>query len=331
MGLVLIAIAAVCIGLFAGAASISWPQILEVFQQHLSGQPGSSDALGYVIWESRVPRVILALLVGSALSLAGLVLQSAVRNPMADPYILGVTSGASAVNVLVIGFFPAALAAAVGPAAAFVGALLATSITLLLSKSKGKMVPLRLILAGVSVGYLGTAITSYVQYSASSDKLNTMIFWLLGSLAGARWDTLLLPALAIGLIFGWLLLRHRRMDLLLLSDESASSLGLRVNAVRTEMLVIASLLCGIVVALAGGVGFVGLMIPHLARLLVGPTHRRLIPTTLLLGAGYLEIVDVLSRTIQRPQELPLGILTAALGVPFLLWLLRRESQHQGGI
>ncbi|CAM5296691.1 hemin ABC transporter permease [Streptomyces purpurascens] len=194
-----------------------------------------------------------------------------------------------------------------------------------LGQRRGRLAPTRLVLAGVAVGYVLLSMTSFVQLMATPTELRTVMFWMLGSVAGAQWDQL--PTVTVVVLTSTVVLTlfGRRLNALLAGDESATALGVDVNRLRAVLLVISALLTGTVIAVAGGIGFVGLMIPHLVRLTVGADHRRLLPLTALLGAVYLVVVDLLSRTVNRPNELPLGILTALLGAPFFLWLLRRNK------
>lgn len=247
------------------------------------------------------------MVVGAALSVAGTTLQACVRNPLADPYVLGVSQGAAlgAVAVLVLG---ASFLGGIGlTGAAFVGALVTTAI-----------------------GYLCLSATSYLELRTDPSNLASVLFWLLGSVSGARWDNLGLPTVVLVLITAWLILQSRRLNTLLVGDESASALGVSVSRFRAQLLVASSLLTGTVVAVAGGIGFVGLMIPHIVRLLVGPDHRRVMLVAALLGGQYLALVDLAGRWLGAPAELPLGIFTAAIGAPFFLVLMARSRRVAGG-
>ncbi|WP_084011356.1 iron ABC transporter permease [Pseudofrankia sp. DC12] len=286
--------------------------------------PGVDDE---IIWQVRVPRVLLAFVVGAGLSVAGAALQAVVRNPLADPYVLGVSSGASLAAVAVLtlgGAGGVGWLSSLGVAgAAFAGGMLTLAAVLLLGRRDGRVDPYRLLLAGVALGYLLTAGTSYLQLRVSSNQLAHLLFWLLGMVSGADWHKLGLPAATVAAATGWLILRGRALNALLLGDDVAASAGVAVSALRTELLVIAALLTGTVIAVAGGVQFVGLIAPHAVRLLVGGDHRRLLPLAALLGGDFLVAADLAARTVTEPLELPLTIVTAAAGVPFFLVLLRR--------
>jgi len=279
-----------------------------------------------IVWDFRMPRALLAIFVGAGLAIVGAVLQAVVRNPLADPFLLGVSSGASlgAVLVLVLG------AQAVGglglSAAAFLGSLVALGVVYLLAQRSGRITAARLLLSGVAVAYLFQALFSFVLQRAQSGQVaQQVLFWLLGSLAGARWDVLPIPAVVLGVGLVVLLVQWRPLNALLAGEETATSLGINVTRFRGGLFVLTSLLVGCLVAVSGAIAFVGLIVPHVARLLVGSDHRRVLPVAALAGAAFLQLVDIAARTLDAPQELPLSIVTAIFGVPFFLWLLRRRS------
>ncbi|MEU9731619.1 iron ABC transporter permease [Streptomyces sp. NPDC048002] len=309
-----------------GAVNVPVGQVWSIVVHHVTGQGATSDpATDQIVWNFRTPRVALAALVGAGLAVTGAVLQTLVSNPLADPIVLGFSYGASLGAVLVITLGGAALGGIGVSGAAFVGALAAGVLVFALGRRAGRLAPTRLVLAGVAVGYVLLSATSFVQLQATPTELRTVMFWMLGSVAGAQWSQL--PAVTVVVITctALLTLFGKRLNALLAGDESATALGVDVNRLRALLLVISALLTGTVIAVAGSIGFVGLMIPHLVRLTLGADHRRLLPLTALLGAVYLVLVDLLSRTVNRPNELPLGILTALLGAPFFLWLLRRSK------
>ncbi|WP_329281506.1 FecCD family ABC transporter permease [Streptomyces sp. NBC_01451] len=312
-----------------GAVNIPVGDVWRILLHRITGQGTTADpALDQIVWTFRAPRVALAALVGAGLAVAGAVLQTLVTNPLADPVVLGFSYGASFGAVLVITLGGVALGGlgALGVSgAAFVGALAAGALVFVLGQRQGRLAPTRVVLAGVAVGYVLLSMTSFVQLLATPTELRTVMFWMLGSVAGAQWSQL--PTVTVVVLTSTVVLTllGRRLNALLAGDESATALGVDVHRLRAGLLVVSALLTGTVIAVAGGVGFVGLMIPHLVRLTTGADHRRLIPLTALLGAVYLVLVDLLSRTLTRPNELPLGILTALLGAPFFLWLLRRNK------
>lgn len=316
------------VGVSVGSVAIPISDVWFSVIRHMFGVgPGASDALvDDLVWEQRAPRAVLGMVAGCGLALAGAVLQTAVRNPLAEPYILGVSAGASVAAVAWITLVGGATLGSIGvSAAAFVGALIAVVVVLALGYRAGRMMPIRLVLAGVSVGYLLQAVTSYLQIRATPDQLSATMFWLLGSLAGASWGRVGWVAGVVALAAIWSIARSRTMNLMLIDDDAAASSGAAVTRLRIELLILAALTTGAVVAAAGGIGFVGLIVPHVVRLLIGGDHRRLIPATAALGAAYLVLVDAIGRVISS-AEMPLGILTAIVGVPFLLWLLRRNRE-----
>ena len=276
-----------------------------------------------IVWHIRLPRALLAVLVGATLAVVGTVLQAMVRNPLADPTILGGSSGAAAgaVSIIVLGWTFAG--AYTLPVAAFAGGLVGYGLAFLLASSAGGLSPLRLVLAGIAVSYLFSALTSMLIFvSEHSQTARIALFWMLGALGGARWDQLGLPAilLAAGLLY--LLAKARPLNLLLFGDETATSMGVPPERLRRVLFIVVALLTGTSVALAGGVGFVGLVIPHAARMVVGSDHRRVLPLAALVGALFLLWSDVLARLVIQPRELPIGVITALVGAPVFALLLR---------
>ncbi|MGO4490223.1 FecCD family ABC transporter permease [Microbacterium sp. 2RAF4] len=281
------------------------------------------------VWQFRVPRSLLAALSGAGLALAGAMMQAVVRNPLAEPYILGVSSGASVGAVLVIVSGGATFLGLTMSGAAFVGAMVACLLVAMLARIRGELSPTRMILAGVALGALLSAVTSYLTLTTDAQNVVSVMFFLLGSVSAADMSTLLIPAVALAIaciaVFGL----SRSMNALLAGDESALAVGVRTTRVRGVLLVLASLLTGAIVAVSGGIGFVGLVVPHMARLLVGSDHRRMLPITILGGALFLMVADLLARTVAMPTEIPLGILTAFVGAPFFLWLMRSGGDRAG--
>ena len=277
-----------------------------------------------IIWELRLPRALLAAVCGAGLALCGVMLQSLLRNPLADPFILGVASGAStgAVSVVVLGVGAGALGMAAG---AFVGAVTAFGLVLLLAIASGGGMD-RMILAGVAATQLFSALTSFIVFrSADAEQTRGVLFWLLGSLSSASWrDVAVCAALvAVGTIVCWLC--AGTLDAFLFGQDAAASLGVAVARIRLLLLVITALVTAVIVSTSGAIGFVGLVLPHAARALVGTRHRVLVPTATILGAIFLVWVDTAARVVIAPQELPVGVATAIVGVPaFVVILLRRR-------
>ena len=281
-----------------------------------------------IIWQFRLPRALLGVLVGGGLALVGCALQAAVRNPLADPYLLGVSSGAALGAVTVIALGSAAAGGLSVSGAAFAGALAAMGLVYVLARRRGRVSPLRLVLAGVALAYVFQAIYSFMLIKTEPQAAQAAQFWLLGSLGSASWSDLGVPAAALlaGSVF--LLLQARSLNSLLAGEETAVSLGVNVNRFRVQLLVVTSLLVGVMVAVSGAIAFVGLIIPQVCRLVVGSDHRRLLPVAALTGAAFLVLVDLAARTIDQPAELPLTIVTAVFGVPCFVWLLRRRDRSR---
>jgi iron complex transport system permease protein len=294
--------------------------------QLLTGSPETPELVRAVFWDIRLPRVLLAALVGASLALAGAGVQGLFRNPLADPALIGVSAGA-AVGAVLCFFFGWALLLGgwLLPLMAFVGGLLAVLVLRLFNTGFAAGGTAKLILAGVALNAMLGSVLGFFLFSASDDALRSMTFWTLGSCASATWPqvTVLAVFLAAGAALLW---RHARaLDVLQLGDDQAAHLGVSVRRVRRETIIAAALMVGAATAFAGTIGFIGLVAPHMARLLLGGLHRLVLPGALLLGAMLLVLADLGARTLAAPAELAVGILTAALGGPFFLWLLRRPS------
>ena len=306
-------------------------QVITVIADHLLPWPlptSATDIEVRIIWEFRLPRALLGFVVGAALAVAGAVLQAVVRNPLADPFVFGVSSGASVAAVATLTLATGILAAVSVPVAAFAGALATTLTVFVLAQQRGRVTPNRLVLAGVAMSYLLSSITSYLVLRASSpgEGVTSVLSWLSGSLAAAEWGDLGLPSAVLVVTVAVLVLLARVLNAFLVGDETAASLGIDVGRVRLVLFVITSLLVGVVVAVSGAIGFVGLVVPHALRMIVGSDHRWLLPASALAGGLLLVVVDIVARTILAPTELPVGLLTAAIGAPFFLWLLRRSGR-----
>jgi iron complex transport system permease protein len=296
------------------------------FAQVNGSQGDWSAAQVNIVWLIRFPRVLLAGVVGGGLAVLGVVMQAITRNPLADPFLLGISSGAAfgAVSVLLLGAFASfgIYALSIG---AFAGAMLAFVLVLALAVQQGRLLPTRMILAGVAISSLFSAVTSFITLSDSSDAARRVLFWMLGGFSGVKWEDLTLPACVLLVGTGYLVLQSRALNALVAGDETATTLGIDVHQFRRRLLVGTSLLTGVIIAVSGTIGFVGLMMPHIVRLVVGADHRRVLPISLLSGAVYLIWVDVIARTMFSPQEIPVGIITALCGAPFFLWLMRKSK------
>lgn len=274
-----------------------------------------------IVWELRLPRVLTAAAVGAGLAVSGVVMQALTRNPLADPYLLGLSSGASlgAVSVLLLG------TAVLLPLAAFAGSVAALVLTLALASALGAITPTRTVLAGLAVSALASALTSLVIFwTVTGDSYREILGWLLGSLAGARWPAVAITVAAILIAGIPILLSGRVLDAFAFGDVTAASLGVNVSATRWGLLTASALLTGAMVSVSGAIGFVGLILPHAVRLLVGSQHRVLLPLSALAGGIFLVWADTIARTAFDPRELPVGIVTAIVGAPVFAFLLTRR-------
>jgi len=318
-------VASIGLAVTIGPADLSFGDVWGSIAAHVTGTDSPLSTLrDGIVWELRLPRILTAAAVGGGLALVGAIMQALTRNQLADPYLLGISSGASlgAVTVLMLG------AAVVLPLAAFAGALLALGATLALAGAFGRITPTRTVLAGVAVSSLAAAVTSFVIFwFATGDAYREVLSWLLGSLAGARWEAVLIAGGAVLVIGIPLALTGRLLDAFTLGDTTAASLGIPVQGVRWGLLAAGALLTGALVSVSGSIGFIGLVIPHAVRLIAGPGHRALLPLSALVGAVFLIWADTLARTVFEPRELPVGIVTAIVGAPvFAVLLIRRRNE-----
>jgi iron complex transport system permease protein len=281
-----------------------------------------------IVLQIRLPRIILSVVVGAGLAAAGTVFQGIFRNPMADPYIIGVSAGAAlgATVAIVSGLTFAVAGVGATTVLAFVGALAVTLLVYRLAWARGEAAVEHLLLAGIAVGAFLGAIISALQLFGG-DSLQQVIFWLMGGFSGRTWEhvRLAVPYVATGYLVARLLARD--LNLMVMGDETARSLGVPVARSRTLLIVAGSLMAASAVAVSGLIGFVGLVVPHLMRLLTGPDHRRLLPSAALGGGFVLLLADTVARSIIPPADVPVGIVTAALGAPFFLYLLRRHRRR----
>lgn len=274
----------------------------------------------------RLPRVLLFALVGGALAITGAALQSTFQNPMADSSLLGINGGAALAAVLAVRTGIAESVPLMLPLSAFLGALGAALIVFLLAHAGGRPSTSSLLLTGVAVGSVALAGVTLVMLWTEEYRLKQVLFWTVGGGEGFTWDRLGLAVLPVALGALVLMLRHRALDALSLGDEHALSVGVSVLRERVLLLAASALVAGAAVSVAGTIVFVGLIVPHIVRLLVGPRAKALLPGSFLVGAGFLVACDLVARTVSRQREYPVGILTAVLGVPFLLWLLQRSKR-----
>ncbi|MFF2272852.1 putative F420-0 ABC transporter permease subunit [Agromyces sp. NPDC058136] len=337
IGLAALLLVSIVVAVTIGPAALSPADVLASVAAHLGfGEPTLSPLRDGIVWQLRMPRVLTAAAVGAGLALCGAVMQAVTRNPLADPYLLGLSSGASvgAVVVLVLGW------SLVLPLAAFAGAIVALLATLGLALGAGRaggaagavggtsgprLSPTATVLAGIAVSSVFGAITSLVIFwSATNDSYREILNWLLGSLSGTDWTSVAIAGGALLLVGMPLLASARTLDAFAVGESGAAALGVNVARSRVLLLGGTALLTGALVAVSGSIGFVGLVLPHAVRLVTGPGHRALLPLSALAGAIFLVWADTGARTLFDPRELPVGILTALIGGPVFAWLLLRR-------
>jgi iron complex transport system permease protein len=278
----------------------------------------------------RLPRVLLGFIVGASLAVTGVTMQALVRNQLADPFILGVSSGAAATATIGMLFGAFAFLGRYSLSiSAFIGAALTIIFVYAISRVRGRINITQLLLSGVAVSMIMDGVTRVITLSAPNALgLHNAEFWMAGSLAGARWAYLTLPLVILLICTAVLLVNYRALNLLLLGEESAGALGVNVRRTQKLLVIIASLMAGVTISVSGTIGFVGLMVPHFTRLLIGADHKKVLPVA-ALGGGILVVwVDVAARTVIAPEELPVGILTAIIGGPLFIFLLKRKTQEK---
>ena len=328
--LILMVIAAASVG----AAQLPLSAVWQVFADFLSGSlevavEGSAAAARLIIIDVRLPRILTALLVGAGLGVAGVVFQGLLLNPLADPFTIGVSAGAAfgaTVAIMLPTLWPLATilsGPAVVPWFAFVGAVFSLALVYFIARSRGRVMPESMILAGVIVASFLSALISFMK-SIAGGKLASVVFWIMGGFSGALWSQvlLLLPYCLICLI---ILQAHAgALNIMAMGDTTALQLGVEVYRVRRRLLLVAALLTAAAVSVSGVIGFVGLVVPHINRLLLGPDHRRLLPASALLGGLVLVAADTLARTVAGPTEIPVGVVTALLGAPFFCFIFKKK-------
>ncbi|TQF74073.1 iron chelate uptake ABC transporter family permease subunit [Rhodococcus spelaei] len=321
-------VVSIAVTITIGPADLSVRDVYAVVLEHVGiGSSGLSRLQDGIVWELRLPRTLLAAVCGAGLALCGAIMQSLLRNPLADPFVLGISSGAStgAVLVAVVGIGGGAISLSTG---AFAGAVVAFAAVVALAAGSGGGTA-RVILAGVAGTQLFSALTSFiVMSSADAEQTRGVLFWLLGSLSGADWTDVLLCGSVTALGIVACLAVASSLDALTFGNSAAASLGVSVRKIRVLLLTVTALITAALVSAAGAIGFVGLVLPHAARFLVGPRHSRLLPSTALIGAVFMVWVDAIARTLFAPQEIPVGVVTALIGVPafaLILFRMRRTS------
>lgn len=330
--LILLTAGSAVLSLAFGSEPLRVAGVVDVLQARAAGTKGTDATYDTIVWELRAPRILMAMVVGAGLAMAGACMQTLVRNPLADPYLLGVSAGAGVGATLVIvlgalgGFGIWALSFG-----ALAGALAATALVFGISMAQGGITPLRLILTGVVMSAAFSSVSSFlVFFSADPRATQSVLFWLLGSLSGSVWDQVLPSVIAVAIAVAVMMALHSWLDALAAGADVAAALGVPVRSLRIGLFVLVSVLVGVLVAVSGGIGFVGLVIPHLARILVGARHRVVLPIAAAGGALFMLWVDVAARVIVRPQEIPLSVVTGLVGAPIFLVLLGRRHYSYSG-
>lgn len=334
--LIIVLIGSMTMAIMVGSVSITpsliWQVILTKLGLDSLFTASFSKSQEVIIWQIRVPRVLLAAIVGAGLAISGAAIQALVRNSIADPYILGVSSGASvgATSVILLGSF-SFLGVYALSLVAFIGALLAVIIVFFLARVHGRVSVIRLLLAGIAVSLVLSAITNFMlMMSKEEGGMKAVMHWMLGSLAGAKWSNIIVPFLVFIVAYTALRIYARHLNVLLLGEESAATLGISLERFRLLLIIIVSLLTGVLVAVSGSIGFIGLIIPHIVRMGVGSNYRLVLPFSALTGAIFLVWADAFARIVIAPEEMPIGIITAICGCPFFIWMLRKQSYSFGG-
>ena len=317
---------AVSVGAVKVPLSTVWGGVLD----HLlpgSVTPDWSRGRDAIVWDIRFPRALLAAIVGAGLAMVGAALQAVTRNPLADPHLLGISSGAAFGGILALLHTGLFLGLLTVPLLAFLGALGATALVLLVARFTTSASADRLVLVGVAVSFVVMAAANILIFLGDPRAHHTVVFWMLGGMGLAQWSHLIYPLAVLVPCGAWLWLRSGDLNAMTIGDETASTLGLAVGRFRLEVFVLGALITGAMVAFSGIIGFVGLMVPHIVRLFVGGDYRRVIPLSALGGALFLIWADIAARTIMAPEDMPIGIVTGLVGGLFFIWLLGRR---QGG-
>lgn len=310
-----------------GTANITLMEAIDIIYRFIFDNDEESSGSALIIWELRIPRILMACIAGAGLAMAGLTLQTITNNPLADPHLLGISSGAVLGAVLVTMHVGEVLGQYTLPLAAFIGSILATSIILLINQRLRLQNASQLLMCGIALSFVFTSIANLALFLGDVRSGHQVIFWMLGGLGLSRWATLAIPTIICITGFIFLKLYAKQLNALLLGDETAESLGINVKSLRIKMFVLSALMTSVIVAHCGAIGFVGLMIPHVGRYFLGADISRLIPISALAGALFLLWVDVLSRTMLTSQELPIGIITGFIGGVYFIGLLIKVTRQ----
>ncbi|MCI8276222.1 MAG: iron ABC transporter permease [Lachnospiraceae bacterium] len=331
-GICVLIVIAACLSILIGAVEINPGEIGKIIVNRATGRELFArtweDNVETIIWNIRFPRVLMACIVGAGLSVCGVLMQALTKNSLADPYVLGISSGASAgaVCAIILGVFRFAggYSTIFGATA---GAAVSITLSLKIASMKGRITSTRLVLAGIATSALFTALTNLMIYGfhTGSDKTKTAQYWMVGSLSGASWGKTGYVAIVFAVAIVIIMLFVRDLDVLLLGDDVAENLGVNTKRIKLVIILMATVLTGVVVSVSGVIGFIGLVVPHMVRTVVGSKHKRLIPAVILVGGLFTMMADVVSRVIVAPEELPIGIISALIGAPFFLYLIRSSK------
>lgn len=330
-GMALLLALSVILAIHIGAVDLTPEWIFRILVNNLTGQEiYAAEWPGYaqgIVWGMRLPKVLIAACVGAGLSLVGLMMQAMTKNSMADPYLLGISSGASAgaTAAILVGSLPL-IGAVTVQAGAFLGAIAASILVFVLAGASGRVSSTKLVLSGVAISALFSALSNLLIFMQNNDKkLSSVLFWMSGSFASATWSEFLPVLIALIACIVVMLLTHRALDALLLGEEMAITVGVDVPKLKILIIVLSALVTGVMVSVSGTIGFVGLVIPHISRTIIGTAHRRVVPFAALLGAILMIWADAIARVVVAPSELPIGVVTAFIGAPFFLLLLRKSK------
>lgn len=313
---------AVAVGAVSVPISTVWGVLLHKISPEVV-EPNWSAGQAAIIWNIRFPRALLAAIVGSGLAIVGASLQAVTRNPLSDPHLLGISSGGAFGAILALLHTGAFLGTITVPLMAFLGALMATLMVLGVSRMANATSADRLVLAGISVSFVIMAGANVLIFLGDPRATHTVVFWMLGGLGLAQWLHLLYPLIILVVCATWLWLRAADLNAMTIGDETASTLGIAVAKFRLWVFVVGSLITGIMVAFSGMIGFVGLMVPHIVRSIVGGNYMRVLPVSALAGGIFLLWADIAARTLMAPEDMPIGIVTGLVGGLFFIWMLRR--------
>ena len=333
--LLVLLVISVIMSISIGTASISFLDVWRIILNKIFGNTDishiSSGTQNIVLY-LRIPRAILEMLIGAALTLSGVGMQAFTKNPLSEPYVLGISSGAStgAVLAIICGVYLPWGSKLSIPIGAFCGAIISIIAVYSLAYTNGEISPIRLILVGVAVSAIFSAITNFIVYTAPQEaQVREATFWMLGGLGNAEWSSIIIPAIVLVPAFIVMLILARPLNALMMGDDTAITLGVNINGVRKILIFLTAILTSCSVAASGCIGFIGLIVPHIVRSIIGSDHIKLIPVATICGSLFLIWADVAARIVCAPAEMPVGILTAIIGGPLFLWMVRKRKYSFG--